>query len=126
VQALTNSSWSSLRTPAIHYIFCWPPLHRYGATYNWSHAASCCCMVWFVLLRLNVHLAWCYLWLQLQHRCGLPCVCVAAVSQQCAYLMKHPSFSRILIQSHGADVFVEPWIVVVEKVRKMTIKIGKS
>jgi hypothetical protein len=65
-------------------------------------------------------------WLQLQRRGGLTGVCVAAVSQPGEQWMKRPPFSSIRIESHRNEVFVEPWIAVVEKVRKMITKSGKS
>ena len=66
------------------------------------------------------------LWLQLQRRGGLPGVCVGAVSQPGAHWMKCPSFGSIRIQSHQAEVCVELSLAVVEKVRKMITKCGKS
>jgi len=65
-------------------------------------------------------------WLQLQRCGGLTGVWVAAVSQAGAHSMKRPSCGLIRIQSHRADMFVEPRIGVVEKVRKMITKSGKS
>jgi len=40
--------------------------------------------------------------------------------------MKRPLFGSIRIESHWAEVFVEPRLAVVEKVRKMITKSGKS
>jgi len=60
-------------------------------------------------------------------RCGaLTGVCVAVVSQPGAHWMKRPSCGSIRIQSHWANVFVGPWLPVVEMVRKMITKSGKS
>ena len=68
-----------------------------------------------------------YFWLlQLQRRSGLTGVCVAAVSQPGAHWMKRLSFGSIRIVSHRAEVFVEPRLAVVEKVRKMITKSGQS
>jgi hypothetical protein len=40
--------------------------------------------------------------------------------------MKRLPFASIRIESHRAEVFVEPSLAVVEKVRKMITKSGKS
>ena len=47
-------------------------------------------------------------WLQLQRRGGLTGVCVAAVSQPGVHWMKRLLFGSIRIESHRAEVFVEP------------------
>jgi len=65
-------------------------------------------------------------WLQLQRRGGLTGVCVAAVSQPGVHWTKRPVFGSIRIESHRAEVFVEPSLALVEKVRKMITKSGKS
>jgi len=65
-------------------------------------------------------------WLQLQRCDGPTGVCVAAVSQPEAHSINCLSFRSIGIQSHQAEVFVEPSLAVVEKVRKMITKSGKS
>jgi hypothetical protein len=62
----------------------------------------------------------------LQHCGGLTGVCVAAVSQPGAHWMKSVSFSRILNESHRAEVFVEPCLARVAKVRQMITNSGKS
>jgi len=65
-------------------------------------------------------------WLQLQHHGGPTAARIAAVSQPGAHSMKRPSFGSTHIQSYRAEVFVELWLAVVEKVRKMIRKSGKS
>jgi len=62
----------------------------------------------------------------MQHRRGLTAVSVAAVSQPGAHSMKRLLFGSIGIQSHQAVVIVDPWLAVVDTVRKMTRKSGKS
>jgi hypothetical protein len=47
-------------------------------------------------------------WLQLQCRGGLTGVCIATVSQPGVHWMKRPLFGSIRIESHWAEVFVEP------------------
>jgi len=65
-------------------------------------------------------------WLQLQ-RCGeLTGVCVATVTQPGAHWMKRASFGSIRFSSHWPEVFLEPSLAVVEKVRKMITKSGQS
>jgi len=101
-------------------------LHQYGPTNIWSHAESYYCCVWFHLLFLYVWprpYVWC---LQLQCRGGLTGVCVAAVSEPGTHLVKRPSYGSIRIQSHMAEVSVEPGLAVVDNVRKMITKSGKS
>jgi len=100
--------------------------HHYGATHIWSHAASYYCCVRFYVLGLNLSPGPYFRWLQFQRRSGLTGVCVAAVSQPGVHWIKSLSFGSIRIQSHWAEVFVEPWVAVVEKVRKMITKSGKS
>ena len=65
-------------------------------------------------------------WLQFQHRGGLTGVWVAAVPQPAAHWMKRLPSGLIRIVSHRAEVFVEPPLAVVEMVRKMITKSGKS
>jgi len=101
-------------------------LYWYGATLIQLHVAACYCCGRSYLLLSNVrprgYLRW-----QLLQRCGgLTGVCVAAMSQPQADWMKHLSFGMIRIVSHRAEVLVEPWPTVVEKVRKMITKRGKS
>jgi hypothetical protein len=64
--------------------------------------------------------------LQLQPCSGLTGVCVAVVSQPGVLWMKRLPFGSIRIKSHWAKVFVEPILAIVEKVRKMIMKSGKS
>ena len=101
-------------------------LHWYGATHFWSHTAACYCCVQSYLLFVDVRPGRYFWWLQLQRHSGQPGVCVAAVSQPRAHSMKRPLFGSIRIQSHWGEVFVEPWLAVVEMVRKMITKSGKS
>jgi hypothetical protein len=75
---------------------------------------------------INVRLGPYFWWQQLPRRSGLTGMCVAAVSRPGAHWMKCPSFGLDRIESHQAEVFVEPWLAVVEKVRKMITKSGKS
>jgi hypothetical protein len=101
-------------------------LYRYGATDIRLHAAAYYCCVRFYVLFLNLR-PWPYFrWLQLQCHGVLTGVWVAAVSQPGAHWMKRPSFGSIRIELHQADMFVEPWLAIVEKVRKMITKSGKS
>ena len=89
-------------------------LHRCGLTHIASHASSYCCWFRFYLLFLIVHPGSYFLWQQLQHRGGLTCVCVAAVSHWVAHCVNHLSFSSIRLQSHLVEVFLEPSLAVVE------------
>jgi hypothetical protein len=57
---------------------------------------------------------------------GLTGEYLAAVTQPGAHSMKHPSFILIPIESHRAGVIVEPWLAVMQNVRKMITKRGKS
>jgi len=101
-------------------------LYRYGATHIPLHAAAYYCCVLSYVLFSNVcpgHYCW---WQQLQRCGGLTAVCIAALSQPGAHWLKHLSFGLIRIVSHRAEVFVERWLAVVEKVRKMITKGGKS
>jgi len=100
-------------------------LHRYGVTHIRSHEDSYNCCVQFYLLLLTVRPGLYFRWLQLQHRAGLTGICFTAVFQPEAHSMKHPSCSSIWIQSRRAELFVERWLAVVEKVRKMITKSGK-
>jgi len=101
-------------------------LHRYGATHIRLHVASYYCCVRFHGQFLNVCPGPYFQWLQLRRHGGLTGVCVATLSQRGAHSMKRPSFGSIQIQLHQAEVFVEPLLAVVEKVRKMIMKSGKS
>ena len=89
--------------------------HRYGATHIWSHAASHTCCFWFYEQFLNVWLGSYFQWLQLQCRGGLTGVCAVATSHQVAHLLKRQSSSSIRIQNHLVDVFLQPWLAVVER-----------
>jgi len=40
--AAINWSWSSLRTPAVHYIVSWPPSI---SIWSYSHPIACCCLL---------------------------------------------------------------------------------
>ena len=113
---MINWSRSFLRTPALHYIVSWPP---YTSMWSDLHLIACS----FLLLLRPGSYFW---WLQLQRRGGLTGVCVAAVSQPGAHSMKCPWSGSIRIQSPQAEVFVEPWLAVVETVRKVIPKNGKS
>ena len=101
-------------------------LHRYEATHIRSHAAGYYCYLQFYILVLTVRPGSYIWWLQLQRYGGLTGVGIAAVSQPGAHSMKCSSFGSIQIQLHRAEVFAEPWFVVVERVRKMITKSGKS
>ena len=126
LRAAINCSRSSLRTPAVYYIVSWPPSI---SIWCYSNLLTCC----FVLLYVQYSVLFCnvspasYLrWLQLQRHGGLTGVCVTAVSQPRAHSIKRPSLDSLQIHSHCKEVFVEPWLAVVEKVRKMIMKSGKS
>jgi len=101
-------------------------LYWYGATHIWLHDAAYYCCIRSYILFSNVRSGPYFRWLQLQRRGGLTGVCVAAVSQPGVHWMKRPSFGSIRIVSHRAEVFVEAWLAVVEQVRKMIMKSGKS
>ena len=89
-------------------------LHRYGVTHVRSHAASDCCCVWFYILYVNVHPGSYFRWLQLQRRGELTGVCVAAVSQRVAHCLMRLSIGSIRLQLHLVEVFLPPWLSVVE------------
>jgi hypothetical protein len=100
-------------------------LYQYGAThirlrdaayYSWVRFNICC---WNVIPSL------CFRWLELQRRGGLTGVCVAAVSQPRAHWMKRQLFCLIQSESHRAEVDVQPWHAIGEKVRKMILYSGK-
>jgi hypothetical protein len=101
-------------------------LHRYEATHIGSHAGSDYCCVQLNMICFNVRLSRYFRCLQLQHRGGLTGVCAATVPQPGEHWMKLPSFDSIRIPYHPAEVFVEPWLAVVAKVRTMITKSGKS
>jgi hypothetical protein len=82
--------------------------------------------VQFYVILLNVRPAGCFRWLRLQRHGVLNSVCIAAVPQPGVHWRKRPSFGSIGIESHLAEVFVEPSLDVVEKGRKMIMKSGKS
>jgi len=101
-------------------------LHRYGATHTQSHAAANYCYIWFYVLFLIVAPVSYFQWLQFRHHRGLIGVCIATVTEPGEHSMKCPLFSSIRIESHWAGAFVTWWLAVVEKVRKMITKSGKS
>jgi len=89
-------------------------LHQSGLTYIRLHAASYSCCFRFYVLFWNV-LPGSYFWrLQLQHHGELTAVCVAAVSHWVAHCLKRLSFGLIQLQSHLVEVYLEPWLAVVE------------
>jgi len=89
-------------------------LHRYGLTHIRSHAASYSCCFRFYVVLSNVHPGSYFGWQQLE-RCGeLTGVYVAAVSHWVAHCSKRLSFCSIRLQSHLVEVFLEPWLAVVE------------
>jgi len=89
-------------------------LHRYGLTHIRSHAASYCCCFWIYVLFSNVHPGSYFRWLQLESRGELTGVCVAAVSHWVMHCLKRLSLGSIRLQSHLVEVFLEPWLAVVE------------
>jgi hypothetical protein len=89
-------------------------LYRYGLTHFWSHAASYSCFFRLDVPVLNVCPGSYFRWLQLQHRSGLTCVCVAAVFCRVAHFVKQLPFGSIGLQSHLVEVCLEPWLAVVE------------
>jgi len=101
-------------------------LYRYGATHIRLHAAAYYCGIQFYVHFLNGCHGPHFVCLQLQCRGGLPGIRIAAVSQPGPHWMTCPSFGSIGIESHQAEVFMELWLAVVEKVRKMITKSGKS
>jgi len=90
-------------------------LHRDGLTHIRMHAASYSCCVRFYLPCSNSRPGSYSRWLQLQHRGGLTGVCGAAVSHRVAHWLECLSFSSIRLQSHLVEVFLEPWLDVVER-----------
>jgi hypothetical protein len=101
-------------------------LHRSGATHVQLHAGSYYYWVWFNICFWNVRPGPNFGWLQLQRRGGLTGVCIAAVSQLGAHSMKRLSFGLIQNESHLTEGLVKQWVLVVENVRKMITKSGKS
>jgi hypothetical protein len=101
-------------------------LHRSGATHVQLHAGSYYYWVWFNIRFWNVRPGPNFGWLQLQRRGGLTGVCIAAVSQLGSHSMKRLSFGLIQNESHLTEGFVKQWVLVVENVRKMITKSGKS
>ena len=89
-------------------------LHRYGLTHVRSHPASYSCCFRFHVIFSNVRPWSHFRWLQLQLRAELTGVCVAAVSHWVAHCSKRLLFSSIRPQSHLVEVFLEPWLAVVE------------
>jgi hypothetical protein len=63
---------------------------------------------------------------QLQCRGGLTGIGILAVTIPVAHLMKRPSFGSIRIEFHRAEVFVEPYLAMVEIERKMITISRKS
>jgi len=101
-------------------------LHRYGPSHIRLDAAAYYCCVQFYVLFSNGNPGAYSWWLQLQRHGGSTGDCVAAVSQLGAHWTKRPLFGSIRIESLRAEVFVEPWIPVVEMVRKMITTSGMS
>jgi hypothetical protein len=83
-------------------------LYRYEATHIQLHAAPCDCCVRDNIHCLNADQGPYFRWQEMQCRGGLTGVCVAAVSQPGAHWIKRPSFGSIEMESHLADMFVEP------------------
>jgi len=89
-------------------------LYRYGWTHIWSHACSQYCCIWFSVPFPSVRPGSYFWWLQLQHRGELTAVCIAAVSHRVVNSLKCLSFGSITLQLHLVEVFLEPWLAVVE------------
>jgi len=83
-------------------------VHRYRATHIWSHTTAYYCYVRFYIPCSTVCPGpYCW-WLQLQRRGGLASVWVSVLSHQAAHSRKSLSFDFNWIESHQAEVFVEP------------------
>jgi len=89
-------------------------LQWYWLTHIRPHAAAYSCCFRLYVLPLNVRPGSYCLLLQLQHRGELTGVCVAAVSHWVVHCLKCLSFGSIRLQSHLVEVFLEPWLTVVE------------
>jgi len=89
-------------------------LHGYKLTHIRSHAASHLCWFQFYVLFSNARLGSYFWWLQLQCRGELTGVCVAAVAHWVAHCLKSLSLGSIRLQSHLVEVFLEPWLAIVE------------
>ena len=98
-------------------------LHRYGPTRIRLHGAAYYCSVRFYVLFPTCIMGRC---LELEHRIRPTGVCIAGVSEWGADFMKRPLSGSIQIQFLWAEVFVEPWLAVVEKVGSIIMKSGKS
>jgi len=115
LRAAINWSRSSLRTPPVRYIVSWP-----SSASIWIDSDRIACCFLFLLLPVsrtvwNKH-RWSHLWwLRLQHRGGLTGVSVATFSHQVAHWLMRLSFGSIWIQSQLVEVFLEPWLAVVER-----------
>jgi len=114
LRAVMSWSRSSLHSPAVHY------------TLGWLSATS----IW-----IDSHpIAWCFLFLLLHISCTslqwvslvifsvaiiaesgeLTVVCVATVSHWVGHCLKQLLFGSIRLQSHLVEVYLEPWLDVVE------------
>ena len=109
-----NWSHSCLRTPAVGYILSWP-----SSTLIWidSHPIPCCFL--FLLLMVLLTFFKCASWViflvaTIAVSRGQTGVCIAAVSRREAPCWKRLSFGLIRLQSPLVEVFLEPWLAVVE------------
>jgi len=122
--------WIGHRALYIHQVYIvwlvYRLLYQYGATHIPLHTAAYYRYIRFYEWIWNVcsrPYFWC---LRLQRRGALSSVYVGAVSQPGEHWRKRPSFGSIWIESHWVEVFVDPWVAVVEKVRKVTTKSGMA
>jgi hypothetical protein len=113
--ALMNWSHSSLLTPAVCYTVGW-----LSSTSIWigSHSITCCifytCCFLIYLLFSNVPPGSYFPWLQLQRCCELTGACVVTMSHWVANCLKCLSSGLFRLQLHLVEVFLDPWLAVVE------------
>jgi len=112
--------------PNVHQLYIILIVKGRPAHYRFTHillnVASWCCYFRFYGLSLNAHARSYFQLVYWQHSSGLTGHCVAALSKQVAQWMKLRSVGSFRIHSYLAQEFLQPWLAVVQNVRKMITK----
>jgi hypothetical protein len=90
-------------------------LHRYELIHIRSHAATYSRCFWLYVPCINPHPGLYFRWLQMQRCGGLTAFCGAAVSRPVGHCLKCLLFGSIPLLSHLGQVYLEQWLVVVER-----------
>jgi len=122
LQEAINWLRSSLCTPAVRCIVSWPSSKPIWID---SHLIACCFLFFLLPVLgtvLNLHPGPYIRWLQLQRCSRLTGVCVATDSHRVAHWSKRLLFGSIRLQLHLVEVFLEPWLAVVERWGRLSWK----